>query len=179
MIRLLFHVGLFILLGCKHQEARRPVAQTQTDRFEKSIERNKQRYADEVKAIQSIIDDLPNSTFKPSESGFWYSVIYNPKKNNYHPQFGDNINFDLSISYLNGLLIYPEQSTANQSYVMDQEALFKGLREGLKLMTEGQKVEFLIPSQLAYGYYGDGDLIGPNVPLRCTVLLKSITQNKN
>ena len=83
MIRLLFLVGLFILLGCKHQEARRPVAQTQTDRFEKSIERNKQRYADEVKAIQSIIDDLPNSTFKPSESGFWYSVIYNPKKNNY------------------------------------------------------------------------------------------------
>lgn len=179
MKRLMFLFGLIAVLGCKHQEARRPVDHSKTDRFEQSVERAKNRYAAESEAIKSIMDKLPQSKFIPSESGFWYAITESTYADNYKPQFGDTINFDLSIAYLNGNLVYPAESTANQNYVMDQEALFKGLREGLKLMSAGQKAEFLIPSQLAYGYYGDGDLVGPNVPLRCKVFLKSITQNKN
>ena len=179
MKRLMFLFGLLAVLGCKHQEARRPVDHSKTDRFEQSVERAKNRYAAESEAIKSIMDMLPQSKFIPSESVFLYSITENTYADDYRPQFGDTINFDLSIAYLNGNLVYPEESTANQNYVMDQEALFKGLREGLKLMSAGQKAEFLIPSQLAYGYYGDGDLAGPNVPLRCKVFLKSITQNKN
>lgn len=179
IMRALLFSGLITLSGCKPQEARRPITQNRADKYEKSVERTKKRYNAEVEAIQSIINALPELNFSPSQSGFWFTTFESDDPEAYRPQFGDTVIFDLSIANLSGNLIYPEIATANQVYVMDQEVLFKGLREGLKLMSVGQKAEFLIPSQLAYGYYGDGDLVGPNLPLRCKVHLKKITQNKN
>ena len=46
-----------------------------------------------------------------------------------------------------------------------------GLREGIKLMHKKEKVIFLFPSHIAYGYHGDEKKIGPNQPLLCTVTL--------
>ena len=57
---------------------------------------------------------------------------------------------------------------------MDKQELFTGLREGLKLMRSGETVTFLFPSQKAYGYYGDENKIGTNVPLICEVTLLDI-----
>ena len=63
-----------------------------------------------------------------------------------------------------------------QNYAMDQQELFTGLREGLKLMKAGETVTFLFPSQKAFGYYGDNNKIGTNVPLKCEVTINSITE---
>jgi FKBP-type peptidyl-prolyl cis-trans isomerase len=52
-----------------------------------------------------------------------------------------------------------------------------GLREGLKLMKEGESITFIFPSQKAYGYYGDQKNIGSNVPLVCDVTLLKLTNN--
>mgnify|MGYP003656434644 FL=1 len=57
---------------------------------------------------------------------------------------------------------------------MDQQELFTGLREGLKLMQAGETVTFLFPSHKAYGYYGDENKIGTNIPLVCKVTVNSI-----
>jgi FKBP-type peptidyl-prolyl cis-trans isomerase len=57
---------------------------------------------------------------------------------------------------------------------MDKQELFSGLREGLKLMKSGETVTFMFPSQKAFGYYGDEDRIGINVPLKCEVSVNSI-----
>jgi FKBP-type peptidyl-prolyl cis-trans isomerase len=53
-----------------------------------------------------------------------------------------------------------------------------GLREGLKLMKSGEKVNFLFPSSRAYGFYGDKKRIGSDVPLKATVQLKSIKKTE-
>jgi FKBP-type peptidyl-prolyl cis-trans isomerase len=63
---------------------------------------------------------------------------------------------------------------------MDKQEIFTGLREGLKLMKPNETVSFLFPSQKAYGYYGDKNKIGTNVPLLVKVTVNNITQkNKN
>ena len=62
---------------------------------------------------------------------------------------------------------------------MDKQEIFTGLREGLKLMKTGETVTFLFPSQKAYGYYGDNNRIGINMPLMCEVTINSITQNQS
>jgi FKBP-type peptidyl-prolyl cis-trans isomerase len=49
-----------------------------------------------------------------------------------------------------------------------------GLRDGIKLMNEGEKVTFLFPSHMGYGYHGDNNRIGTNQPLICTVTLNDI-----
>ena len=58
---------------------------------------------------------------------------------------------------------------------MDQEELFTGLREGLKLMKAGETYTFIFPSQKAYGYYGDENKIGRNTPIISQVTVNSIT----
>ncbi len=57
-----------------------------------------------------------------------------------------------------------------------QEELFKGLREGLKLMKTNETIKFIFPSQMAYGYYGDDNKIGRNTPIISEV---TITHNNS
>ncbi len=42
----------------------------------------------------------------------------------------------------------------------------------------GETVTFLFPSLKAYGYYGDTNKIGTNVPLICNVTINTITQKE-
>ncbi|MBN96495.1 MAG: gliding motility-associated peptidyl-prolyl isomerase GldI, partial [Flavobacteriaceae bacterium] len=67
--------------------------------------------------------------------------------------------------------------TEEKSYYMEQQDLLPGLREGLKLMKRGEKMTFIFPSQLAYGFYGDNDKIGPDTPLIYEVSVLKIIQN--
>jgi len=49
-----------------------------------------------------------------------------------------------------------------------------GLRHAVKLMHKGETVSFIFPSHMAYGYLGDKEKIGTNVPLICKVTLNDI-----
>ena len=94
------------------------------------------------------------------------------------PEFGDIVNFDYNVKDMNGAMIYSKSDLQTQNYAMDQQEIFTGLREGLKLMKTGETVTFLFPSQKAYGYYGDTNKIGTSVPLKCTVTINTITQKE-
>ncbi|MEM1003653.1 MAG: FKBP-type peptidyl-prolyl cis-trans isomerase, partial [Bacteroidota bacterium] len=80
---------------------------------------------------------------------------------------------------LRGNTIYSADEIGNKSYIIDKEELFTGLREGLKLMKPSESVTFIFPSQVAYGYYGDDEKIGTNVPLVCDVTLNTIIKNND
>ena len=95
------------------------------------------------------------------------------------PQFGDRIEYSYDVSNLNGQIIYSKEDIGNQVYYMDKEELFSGLREGLKLMKPSEDITFIFPSQKAYGYYGDQNKIGSNMPLICEVTVLSITENQS
>jgi FKBP-type peptidyl-prolyl cis-trans isomerase len=59
---------------------------------------------------------------------------------------------------------------------MDKQELMTGLREGLKIMKEGETVTFVFPSYKAYGYYGDMNKIGSNTPIISKVTIINIEQ---
>lgn len=168
---------LLAFIGCKTPEARKPIS-TKTGSFiDASVERNKKLNAQEEAIINNIIDKQ-DVNYIASESGFWY--YYNIKVETDSlktPSFGDLINYDYNVKALNGNLIYSKEYIKNQTYAMDKQELFTGLREGLKLMKAGETVTFIFPSQKAYGYYGDENKIGRNTPLICEVTVNSITQN--
>lgn len=168
-----------LVSSCKSPEARLPESVKSGSFLKESASRNKKLNELERQKIQAIIDADTDNAYIASESGFWY--VYDVKNNNdtITPQFGDTINFDYNISQLDGTPIYTKEHLGTRTYIIDKEELFTGLREGLKLMKESEKVTFIFPSQIAFGYYGDENKIGTNVPLVCEVTLNTITQNNN
>lgn len=171
--------SLFII-GCKTPEARKPISVKTGSFIDDSVERNKKLNAQEQSHINKIMKQQSDKDFIASESGFWY--FYNTKTENdtlHTPNFGDIIDYNYDVKTLDGKIIYSKDDIKTQRYAMDQEELFTGLREGLKLMKTGETVTFLFPSQKAFGYYGDQNKIGSNTPLICEVTVYAITENNN
>ena len=178
MNKLLTIAILFLVFSCKTPEARRPVSVKTGSFIDASIERNKKLNANEKAFIENLMKQQ-KINYIASESGFWY--YYNNKveiDTLKTPDFGDIVNYNYDVKNLNGGIIYSAETIKTQTYAMDKQELFTGLREGLKLMKTGETVTFLFPSQKAYGYYGDENKIGRNTPLICEVTINSITQNQ-
>lgn len=176
-------IGLLILgiTGCKSPEARYPVSQNSGSYIDESVARNKKLVEKEETYIEGIIEKDSTREYLASADGFWY--YYNNREtdslNSERPEFGDLVTFDYSISTLEGKSIYAEGEKPTKTYAIDQEELFSGLRQGLKLMKEGETVTFIFPSYKAYGYYGDQKKIGRNMPISTKVTLLDIEEPKN
>lgn len=175
---------LFIfLIGCKTPEARKPVKSASSTFINESVERNKKLIAQEEAFIENIIKKDSLKTYIASESGFWY--YYNIKDtatNAYLPKTGDLVNFTFDIKSIDGTTtILSENDNGLQEYLVDQsnQELISGIRDGIKLMKEGEKVTFFFPSHKAYGYYGLENKIGTNIPIQSTITLKSISTSQN
>jgi len=164
-----------LFLACKTPEPRRPVSQESDTFIKESIEINKELVAYEENLIKEIIEEDTTHNYITSAHGFWYYYEKeNPAVDVKKPEFGDKVIFTYNISRLDGTPIYTTEEIGERVYFMDKENLFTGLRQGLKLMEEGETLTFLFPSYTAFGYYGDNQKIGTNMPIKSTVSLQSI-----
>ncbi|MDD5150212.1 MAG: gliding motility-associated peptidyl-prolyl isomerase GldI [Flavobacterium sp.] len=170
---LIIALSLFILVSsCKqHQEARRPISQTSGTFMKKSAERNRKLIAGEEGQIDSIIKSNPAVKYIASTKGYWYTYVAQNTLDTLTPKKGDVAFFDYEIKDIKGNIIYSQLELRPQTYLIDKQNIMTGLREGIKLMHKNEKVIFLFPSHIAYGYHGDNKKIGTNQPLLCTVTL--------
>lgn len=175
----------FIFLVClsacvsNQPEARRPVSYSSGSFLKESAAINKKIVEAEEKAILQIIEENKTTEYINSPDGFWYTYHEkNPKKDSIYPVKGDLVVFEYNLLELDGETIYSKDEIGVREYYIDEEQIFSGLRQGIKLMREGETVTFLFPSYKAFGYYGDLERIGKNVPLQSTITLKSINQNQ-
>ena len=163
--------------SCKTPEPRKPVTSHSQTFYNESVERNKLLFEKEKERILAFIQNDSTKEYKTSTNGFWYHYTVMKPEQEKTPQFGDEVIFSYNISDLNGKALYSENDLGNkQSYLIDKEELFTGLREGLKLMKEGEEITFIFPSQKAFGYTGDNNRIGINVPIICEVTLHNIQE---
>ncbi|NGX84240.1 MULTISPECIES: gliding motility-associated peptidyl-prolyl isomerase GldI [Aequorivita] len=181
MLNKLIYILLFsaLITSCKSPEARKPI-QSQSGTFIKeSAERNKKLYEEEKDYIEKIIAKDSTHNYITSESGFWYFYNKRDTTSSDMPDPGDIVKFTYDIKDLNGSLILSEKDNGLQQYKVDQsnQELISGVRDGIKLMKEGETVTFLFPSYKAYGYYGIEQKLGTNIPVQSTVTLHSIEQS--
>lgn len=172
--------SLTVLHACKSPEARQPVQQNSGTFIDASIERNKKMVEAEEAQIAAIIASNPKHEYITSDNGFWYFYKVKDTLGTATAKFGDVVQFTYNVSDLDGNMIVSEQENGIQGYVIDQtnQELISGIRQGLKLMREGEQVTFFFPSHNAYGYYGIIDKLGANVPIISTVTLKSIDKTQ-
>lgn len=165
----------FIILfsACKKsQEARRPISQSSGAFMKKSAARNKKLIASEEDQIKTLIKKNPDVNYIASSKGYWYSYEVKNELDTLTPKKGDVVFFNYEIKDLEGNVIYSELELRPQVYRVDKQDIMMGLRHGIKLMRKNEKVIFLFPSHMAYGYHGDNKKISVNEPLLCTVTLK-------
>lgn len=175
------HYSKLILLSClvailvssckQSQEARKPISRASGTFMKKSAERNKKLIAGEEGQIDSLIKSNPKIKYLASTKGYWYTYVTQNIQDTLTPKKGDVAFFDYEIKDLKGNIIYSEIELRPQTYAVDKQNIMTGLREGIKLMHKKEKITFLFPSHIAYGYHGDDKRIGPNQPLMCTVTL--------
>ncbi len=171
---------LLILASCKTPQARRPVSQNSGSYINASIERNKKLNKADESAIKQVIDNDKKRDFIASKNGFWYAYEVQDSLKTPTPEVGDVVTFDYNIASISGTEIVTKKELGIQTYKVDQsnQDLISGLRDGLKLMKEGETVTFLFPSHKAFGYYGYENKIGRNRPIQSTVTLHSIKTTK-
>ncbi len=184
MLHKLFYFLLFsaVIISCKSPEARSPVQSHSGTFIKESAERNKKIYDDEKIYIGEIIAKDSINKYISSENGFWYFYNKRDTITSEMPNMGDIVKFTYDIKDLNGSLILSEKENGLQYYKVDKsnQELISGIREGIKLMKEGETVTFLFPSYKAFGYYGIDKKLGSNIPVQSTVTLHSIEQtNEN
>jgi len=162
---------VMLAMACKQQQARYPVSRSSGTFMKESVERNKKMNAGEEDKIDSIIKSNPEIKYIASSKGYWYHYEIKNDNSTLTPVKGDVANFDYEIKDLKGNVVYSEVELRPQTYIVDKQNIMMGLRDGIKLMHKNEKVTFLFPSRMGYGYHGDNKRIGSNEPLICTVTL--------
>lgn len=158
--------------GCKQQQdARRPISRASGVFMKRSVERNKKLVASEEDLIKTLMKKNPKISYFASAKGYWYYYETKNETDTLTPKKGDVAFFNYELKDLNGAIIYSEVELRPQVYRVDKQEIMTGIREGIKLIRKNEKINFLFPSHIAYGYHGDNKKIGHNQPLICTVTL--------
>jgi len=170
----------FLILSCtQREEARYPITHGSGYFLKKSIEINKKIVASEEFFFDSIIKTNPEKEYLLSQKGYWYAILEKSQTEKEFPKYGDLVYFDSEIYSVSGDTIYRQGELKTQEYAVDKEKIIIGLQDGIKRLKKGEKAQFLFPSHVAYGYLGDRNRIGMNVPIIYVVTIKDIKKIEN
>ncbi len=174
----------YILLGllfahCGGPEARKPVEVKTGSFIKQSVERNRELLASQEKHIASMIAADSTREYFSTDFGAWYIYQQQVPTPGYLPEENDLVTMTYNILSLQNDTLYTQEEIGTIEYLVDREELFPGLRMGVKLLQKGETATFLLPSHLAFGYHGDNNRIGHNVPLKSTVTIIDIEQSKD
>ena len=174
---LLLFVLLLTFSSCKELEARKPITKSSGSYTKQSIERNKNLISSEEKQIKEYIRQDSLNTYFSSNDGFWYTYKDKDSLNStITPQVGDLAQFTYNLKTLKGRTLISKKEVGRVITQIDQsnQELISGIRDGLKIMKEGESVIFLFPSHKGYGYYGLEERIASNTILACELTLLNL-----
>ncbi|HEY9221196.1 MAG TPA: gliding motility-associated peptidyl-prolyl isomerase GldI [Lutibacter sp.] len=169
------YIFLVLTVSCANPIPRKPVLGKTNTFLKESVILNKTMNASEENAFRALMEKDSLTEYLASTNGFWYT--YNQKNpDSYLPEVGDQLLFTYDVFDINNTLIYSAEEIGEQTYIVDKQEIVEGLRNGLKLMGDGEVVTFLFPSHKAYGYIGDSNKIEINQPLIFKVQLIKINK---
>ena len=181
MNRIALLIPLLLLISCGGPEPRKPLKVRSGSFIKESARRNRQLLEMEEALIGEIIKNDSLHEYIPTASGFWYFYEKSNDQASYTPLPGDRVSFEYTLMSLDNDTIYRQEELGIQDYLVDKEdraPLFPGLRQGIKILKEGETATFLFPSSLSFGYPGDKDRIGTNVPLKSSITLLDIRKQQ-
>jgi FKBP-type peptidyl-prolyl cis-trans isomerase len=121
-----------------------------------------QRKKDEKIIAEYVAKNLPDA--KKTYTGVWYKIDYQGEGD--FAVENDVVAIDYEGRFLDGKLFGSADKDGRYlDFPVGRGFVIQGLDEAMLLLREGAKATFVIPSYLAYGEEGWGDLIPPDNPL--------------
>lgn len=171
--KILLILILIAFSSCKEPEARRPVSVKTHTSLKSTIDPMKGLTKKADESIQAYIQIDSTRTYINSNNGFWYTILESSDSKVF-PKEGDLVSFEMEILDLQNQVLYSKEELGLQNYKVDRQELITGLQKGLKLMSPGEKFQFLIPFYSAYGILGDRNKIKSNQSIIAIITLKTI-----
>jgi FKBP-type peptidyl-prolyl cis-trans isomerase FkpA len=114
--------------------------------------------AEEIQLREAYLDALIQNgkDIDTTASGVYY-VVREEGEGSF-AQSGDTLTVAYAGYFIDGTLFDASQyhyEDGKYEFVLDVSSLIQGWNDGMKVMNEGSVVEFIIPSELAYGYKGE------------------------
>ncbi len=110
-----------------------------------------------------LVENAKKEGVKTTESGLQYKLISAGTKGGAVPKAEDTVKVHYHGTLVDGT-VFDSSKDRGEPVTFPVSGVIQGWVEGLQLMTVGDKMEFYIPADLAYGENGPGS-IGPNAVL--------------
>lgn len=107
-----------------------------------------------------------------TESGLAYKVLTPGRPDGKNPEVSDRV----KVSYKGTLIDGTEFDSSEEPMELSLTGVIPGWTEMLQLMQEGEKVEVVIPYELAYGERGTGEHIKPFSTLKFEITLHEVVK---
>ncbi|MGB2760338.1 MULTISPECIES: gliding motility-associated peptidyl-prolyl isomerase GldI [Maribacter] len=178
-MRLVLFLFLAVFItSCDGPEPRKPIQTKSGSFFKASIERSRKLLEAEENKIQAIIELDSLKHYAHSNSGSWYHYLTVNEDSDYTPKTDDLVVFNYDILTLDNDTIYSKEDIGVVTYKVDKQEIFLGLRDAIKMLKVNERATFLFPSSIAFGYHGDENKIGSNVPLKSTITILQIEKQE-
>ncbi|MEJ2585280.1 MAG: gliding motility-associated peptidyl-prolyl isomerase GldI [Robiginitalea sp.] len=165
---------ILLILSCEGPQPRRPVEVKSGSFLKLSAERNKKLLQMEESLMEELAGKDSLHEYLRSSSGFRYYYNQELPGAGYRPKPDDLVTLAYNLRTWNEDTLYRQDEIGIIRYKVDKQELFPGLRYAVKLLKEGERATFLFPSSMGFGYHGDDNRIGPNVPLKATLEILKI-----
>ncbi len=109
-----------------------------------------------------------------TSSGLMYEIV--KEHQNSMPTAGDMVTITGTIATPAGVAVFDSPKDGKKTFQVNRSDDFVGLHELVQLMHEGDSINAIIPSFLAYGISGDGDKIDGATSLICKIKLININK---
>jgi len=121
--------------------------------------------------INFLADNLKNKEVTETVSGLQYKIL--KKGTGEKPTLSDKVKCHYEGTLIDGT-VFDSSIKRNEPAVFPVNGVIKGWIEALQMMETGSKWKLFIPSELAYGKSGAGNVIGPDATLIFDVELLEI-----
>ncbi len=166
MIRIFLYIILMICItSCKKNVVQKPI-ENQKDSFivESSI-REKNRQKAEYDSLKKWIDAHSEYDFEMNQYGYWIHTEIAQNSPSEYPEDLDFVQYLKQYKDLDGNIIYDFETLGIQNKILGKTEEIRGIETALRSLNEGDKVQLLLPSFMAYGLYGDDNKIGAHNPI--------------
>lgn len=112
------------------------------------IEKEDDQKSLEKTLVETYITDEEITDIEEMSAGIYYKL--NDPGEGEMPKKSDAVKIKFVGKYLDGTVFDETTGSRTFSFTIGNESVIEGLEEGIKLMQEGEKASFIIPSHLAY-----------------------------